>query len=160
MKKTAKIKICAFLPPALMLHILLLTGILQIVTESDAIPFYVEIGYCVFLLAALIYADRKYITADEELICSVAYFVSAIISAFLIWHICVAYYMSEIYEQLNPWTDGHFFRGLEWALFNIVIYVKTILFFIIRSVMSAIRLIKHHLKKQQITNNENGNGNK
>lgn len=147
MKKSAKLIICALLPPLLILNTLLLTGVLQIITESDVIPFYFEIFYCIFLLVALIYIDRKYISMNEELACSAVYFISFIISAFLIWQICVVYYMSELYKQLNPWTEDKFFRGLEWALFNIAIYVKTVLFFIIRSVMSVIRLFKFRLKQ-------------
>ncbi len=149
MKKSTKIKICAFLPPLIIFNTLLLTGVLQIITESDVIPFYFEICYCIFLLAALIYIDRKYISADEELACSAAYFISAIISAFLIWQICVVYYTSKLYMKLNPWIEGQFFRGLEWALFNIVIYAKTILFFIIRSVMSAIRALKKYIRNNR-----------
>ncbi|MBQ8613278.1 MAG: hypothetical protein IJ416_03595 [Ruminiclostridium sp.] len=147
MKKSTKILISAATPPVMMLSVLFLTAVSEFIFRRADIASIFEHILLIGLLVLLIYLDRKYVNENEELALSSAYFISALLFGLLIIpNICRLYLECDFYDSFCTKNAGLTGSNFSWSIYQLTIMVQTALFFIIRSVMSAVRQLKNYIK--------------
>lgn len=143
-KTTLKIITSALLAPAVMLLILVITGVLEVIFQADIITWLLEIFICILLIPLLLLLERKMKPGELSLACNGAYFISAVVFAIPVYMI-MGLYIENWYEILNPWDDN-WFTGLQWLVYVFTVYAQVVLHLIIRIIIAIVARIKEERK--------------
>ena len=147
MKKSAlKIIVSALLAPVVMLVILFITGLLEIIFRGEMIAWIPEIFICICVIPALLILEHKMKLGEVTLACNAAYFISAVVSGFLLIYPLVEWYVTDFYEILNPWDNDGWFTGLQWLFYLFAVYAQAALHLIIRIIIAISRRIRAERK--------------
>ncbi len=136
MKKSTKIVFSALIP--LLLSIVILLIIVSVGQNcSTGEELNLEIALCIAALVGLVILRYKFISADDDLPCFFAYFISA--AVFGLWIL-----PNVIYSAV---MDGGFSSVYAMAGYQFILLLKNAAFLLIWAVMSCIRTFKDYIKR-------------